>query len=576
MSNSIASPEIPTTLPKVIQVPNPPDFPYRQADPINAIALPTMAALAIAGTYLPWRDFWRKRNLAACSMIASNTIVLLYTTINAIIWPNDDWSTWWEGVGLCDLEVTTKWPLTVVTNLALVCFVKNLASVFNTRKNSFVKTSAMRRRQYIVDFLIIFTLPIIQVAVWPVLSTGRFSIFAVTGCVGTADPAWPTILIIIATYPIYDCLGAYFAKVKLGIGLFKYRKAIGDTLSSSGTGMNTKYFVKLSIISLTVVTVWFPLNIYYMYLNRPDPVHGWSYKADHNPLVWNPILFYNTGLVPHIQYLAWGPVAFSLFIFFFFGFNHEAIDTYRSCLVLLGFGFCFPSLKAARDPTAPRRYSDTLDKLDIVSRVMKYFDQSTRKNSSTEGTTIVNSLNASTSRPGAIQGSGSGTQHSSSSSSQADNDTIQPVPTEDSWPPTYDKSPSFSRPQQKSFLSAFRTHLTFPFPLFHSKSKNVNEQPISATNITNTDRDMEKGMEVSCQPAELTPEPQSVMTNIWSDGMMAHPGQPVTLPDSDKYVQGPKMGTREYREREKRNTEEAKKNGVPGVVVKKSFDQKEG
>ena len=82
-------------------------------------------------------------------------------------------------------------------------------------------------------------------------------------------------------------------------------------------------------------------------------------------------------------------------MFLFFGFNDEAIDTYRGWLVKLGFAKIWPSLREPRLPPGLRERSGSSSSgstfsshFDLVGKAMKHFDTESRKDSG--GTTLIN------------------------------------------------------------------------------------------------------------------------------------------------------------------------------------------
>jgi hypothetical protein len=95
---------------------------------------------------------------------------------------------------------------------------------------------------------------------------------------------------------------------------------------------------------------------------------------------------------------------------------------------------------------------------------------------------------------------------------------------------------------RKFFNSTFRTHLNFPFPLLSSR------KPTTATSALSSIPDLES------QGQSFAEEKKTVQTTIWSPSSTAE--------ESDIDPLSPKMGTRAYRERERREMLEAKKDNM--------------
>src|SRR6266487_1757386 len=88
----------------------------------NAIALSLFSLLAIIISYIPLRSFYQNRTFAACNMVILVAGMNVMGFINPIIWPNGDWTKWWTGQGLCDVETHLRFPITVSLAASLSCF----------------------------------------------------------------------------------------------------------------------------------------------------------------------------------------------------------------------------------------------------------------------------------------------------------------------------------------------------------------------------------------------------------------------------------------------------------------------
>ncbi|TVY64335.1 Pheromone a factor receptor, partial [Lachnellula suecica] len=350
-------------------------------DSVNAVVFPIFAALSIFIIYIPMNDFFRKRNFAMCSMITAVTLMNFYCLVNAAIWHNDDFNTWWTGEGLCDIEVNTRYMMSVALATSMACFTKNLADVFNPDSYSFVQTTSMKRRKLAIDILFCWGVPVLQIALHYVASTGRYDISPVWGCADNFDSSWPFVVFYLLPFPVFSLLSGYYAVLML-IGLLKHRSNISSTLASSGSGMSTRYFLKLAIIACSLLVIWLPGQAYWISRQWPVDFHSYNWDSIHDPVGWGPIVFDHNSENPFLQYNGWTSVVLSFVIFVYFGFNGDAVDKYRKWLVNCGLGKVFPSLKGPRQRR--RQGSTTRSSLsshfDLVSKAMHYFDNS-RKNS---------------------------------------------------------------------------------------------------------------------------------------------------------------------------------------------------
>jgi pheromone a factor receptor len=205
-------------------------------NPVNAIIMPIFIVIAMIVMYLPARDFYAKGNFPACSMIASVTILNLYQFLNAIIWNTDDTTHWFSGVGLCDVEVNSRYMLSTALMTSIFCFIKNLAGVFNT--DGLYLTSSMKRRRLIVDILICWLLPFLQVIFHYPVSVGRFSIFPIFGCYDELDGSWPYVVGYVMWFPIFTVLIlVYSSKSVLLLGTSHTKVSqFGSSSDSSNIG----------------------------------------------------------------------------------------------------------------------------------------------------------------------------------------------------------------------------------------------------------------------------------------------------------------------------------------------------
>ncbi|KAK0100409.1 a-factor receptor [Cadophora gregata] len=625
-------------------------MPDEVANPVNAVALPLFAALALLITYLPLRSFYRVKNIAACSMMAVIVIINLMAFINGILWPSDDWTKWWEGYGLCDVEAILRFPITMALATSLCCLTKGLADALDTECAVFNPSKSQRRRKVIGDVLFCWLLPVMMMALHYTIQAGRYMIIPVWGCADQLDNSWPMLVIIIMWCPIFTLLNVYYAAIMF-YRLYRHRKTISATLTSTGSGLAPRKFIKLVLISVLLIVIYLPIQALFTFYAIPTKFVPYSWSRIHNPVTWSPILFIHTGMQPSLQWAGWAGVVASVFMFAFFGFNDDAVDTYRAALVNCGAGRIWPSLKLSRDE---RRASETLvnttgskssfkSQLDLVGKAMKYFDTESRTDSHATGSTLTDRTTTTISRKGS-QGTFSNATdnlshiptststnasllHKSAASHDSDHqmysnifsqngqvDDITPAPSQfryedSSISPTCFNSlqtpaqtPSSTTPLQSSLhrgvFSMFRTHMNLPFSAFASSKPASKVKPTSKSReqaemsiitsrhdqaTTNKEADLEaQGPTAKSFPiawprrTSATPSHTTVSTNIWSPGStsgtpssssqqpktstvshtLAHsPKLFIATIDNDEGFfdpHSPKMGTRAYRERERR------------------------
>jgi pheromone a factor receptor len=177
----------------------------------HAIALPILTLLAIILLIGPWICHWRHRNIGACSLIFYLNLANFFTFVNVIIWPTENFDSWWDGVGLCDIEAKLKWPYVTGLACASLCVTRSLANVLDVERVEVSSTRASRRRKMLVDIAICFTVPFLQLILHYIIQYNRYYITAIGGCTPSYDNSWPTI-VIMYIWPLLFCLvDCYYA-----------------------------------------------------------------------------------------------------------------------------------------------------------------------------------------------------------------------------------------------------------------------------------------------------------------------------------------------------------------------------
>jgi pheromone a factor receptor len=160
--------------------------------------------------------------------------------------------------------------------------------------------------------------------------------------------------------------------VLIGIRLGRLRGQLSSTLSSNGSGYTSRRFLKLFIMSLSMLVIYLPLTLFFFYLNLPLPMEPYSWSRVHDPVSWDPIIYFVTSDYPKVQYYGWSPVTFGCFIILYYGLNDEAVEMYRHFLCVCGLGKIWPSLKEPRQPR--RRGKSWSSHLDLVGKAAQWFD----------------------------------------------------------------------------------------------------------------------------------------------------------------------------------------------------------
>lgn len=152
--------------------------------------------------WVPFRQLTRHGELAAGVLVADVVLLNSLTAVNAALWPGDDWAGWWDGAGLCDAEVWLAAPLQTVYAAAVFAVMRRLARQLAARR-----TPRDARPDHLAQALVIFPVPLVQLAAtWFVLAQ-RYLVGALVGCSATYDSSWPKILLYTSP-PALFALGA--------------------------------------------------------------------------------------------------------------------------------------------------------------------------------------------------------------------------------------------------------------------------------------------------------------------------------------------------------------------------------
>ena len=145
---------------------------------------------------IPLRHLYRNGEFAAVVFIINIEIKNFDTIVNALIWRNDDTHSWWPGYGLCDISPYIRNFSLGLYVTCLLAMMRNLAQqVGLLRVNPL--TVREKRRRNLTQALIMFPLPLIQMAwVWP-LTGQRYVVGTLVGCSWISYPTWPYVVFMV-------------------------------------------------------------------------------------------------------------------------------------------------------------------------------------------------------------------------------------------------------------------------------------------------------------------------------------------------------------------------------------------
>lgn len=166
-----------------------------------------------------------------------------------------------------------------------------------------------------------------------------------------------------------------FLIVLVIVRLRRHRGTLSSTLSSTGSSFTARKFMKLFIITLSLLILYLPVTLAFFYFNLPLPLIPYSWSRVHDPKVWPVVFFLTDADFPRTPYYGWPSIGMSIASFLFFGLNSEAIDIYRKFAVKTGLAYLWPSLRESRlDRRRNSSSGSWRSHFDVIGKALAYFD----------------------------------------------------------------------------------------------------------------------------------------------------------------------------------------------------------
>ena len=157
--------------------------------------------------------FWhfRNRNVGATVLVTLTIYACFQNFLNAVIWPNDDMPRWYNGVGLCDIEVNIQVAAQVGFPVSMASILKALARVMDTEKAVIRQTPAQRKRAHVIDLLLCVGVPMLQILFLYIVRTWRFYLWGIAGCQAAVSDTWLTFVLIPLPPLLWTLVDVYYA-----------------------------------------------------------------------------------------------------------------------------------------------------------------------------------------------------------------------------------------------------------------------------------------------------------------------------------------------------------------------------
>ncbi|KAF2196325.1 hypothetical protein GQ43DRAFT_383577 [Delitschia confertaspora ATCC 74209] len=304
----------------------------------SAIVLPLFAFPAIILDIPPLIWHFSQRNIAAWSLMLWIIIQNLFVAINPFLWPRDNVYDWYNGAGLCDVEARISVGSVVALPCTIVCIMRKLAKVMDTRNISVVPPQNQRIKDNVLEVLWCWAFPGLMMLVYYIVQPVRYFIFSISGCLPAYDGSWMSVLMSWIWGPIITFVAAYYAVVLL-YRLYRYRREFSRLMAARNTTKSR--FLRLLIMSLTLIFVCLPYSAWILYKEIKTIKGGFSWSRVHGEN-WNTVIKVPTHGV--VFWDTWGHVVIGYLGFFVFGTGRDAKELYGKFGLAVGLGHLFPKL----------------------------------------------------------------------------------------------------------------------------------------------------------------------------------------------------------------------------------------
>ncbi|KAJ4302857.1 a-factor receptor [Kalmusia sp. IMI 367209] len=322
----------------------------------QAVALPILAFPAWILCILPMVWHFSQRNIAAGSLILWMIVLNFFNSINPIIWPNDNMANWWNGEGLCDIEVHVQVGAVVALAACTAVIARRLANVMDTSNITMVSSQRSVLIEKLLEIGFCWVYPIIMMITYYIVQPFRYFLFGISGCVAAFSSSWPSLVVVWMWGCITTLVAAFYAGL-LAFRLYHYRREFHRLIAARNTTKSR--FMRLFLMALVVVILLLPYSFFILYQLASTIVTSYSWSSVHGP-DWNTVVKVPSYGV--VRFDRWGEVAAGYILFILFGTGTDANNTYKRMLCCIGLGKIFPSLYVIRESGSATPSGNTFGK----------------------------------------------------------------------------------------------------------------------------------------------------------------------------------------------------------------------
>ncbi|CAK7236796.1 a-factor receptor [Sporothrix bragantina] len=323
----------------------------------NVILRLILCPIAIFLTWVPMRILWRNGEFPACTFVINLWLLILFVFVNAAIWHNQSFDSWWLGYGWCDMQAFIQYALVTLYSTSVYAIMQRLSSQVGLTRVTGLSFKEKRRR-VLVHSLIIFPVPVLQILITIFVQGQRYAIAPASGCTNEYD-ANALFLVFFVLPPLLFTITACFHTFQT---YRKFRQVDSSSQAALG-GTNSVAYArrqrarrKLYFMVLCILVPYTPIMVAFAAVNI---IEGWPWNFPstfnivhfHGPVPYNSISILGAQDLGFLALnMSWIPVVSAYVAFVFFGTSKEAINIYREYLLTLGLGRIFPKLYEVYDP----------------------------------------------------------------------------------------------------------------------------------------------------------------------------------------------------------------------------------
>ncbi|RAR14321.1 pheromone b alpha 2 receptor [Stemphylium lycopersici] len=271
---------------------------------------------------------FRQANVAAGSAILWIILHNFFNSINALIWPRDNLTEWWDGSIWCDIHVRLQVGSYVGLAASAAIITRKLAKVMDTRNITVSISRGSKIREKVWELVWCWGAPLLLIIVYYVVQPARYMIYGIVGCLPAYDTSWPSIVLSIMWFPITMAFASYWA-VLLVYRLYRYRREFHRLVATQNTTKSR--FIRLFILSMILSLVYLTYSIYITIAVSLVATDAYSWSFVHDPMRFNTIL--RVPVHGQVALDKWVQVATGYVTFALFGTGVDAHNLYKKIFI---------------------------------------------------------------------------------------------------------------------------------------------------------------------------------------------------------------------------------------------------